>query len=42
MDMGRESRREKEAVTVESVFAPVTAAVLAGVICCRPDSRPGP
>ncbi|GHF41444.1 DUF6332 family protein [Streptomyces anulatus] len=32
MDMGRESRWEKDAMTVEIVFALVTAAVLAGVI----------
>ncbi|MFI8199455.1 DUF6332 family protein [Streptomyces sp. NPDC085942] len=32
MDMGRESRWEKDAATVEIVFAFVTAAVLAGVI----------
>ncbi|WP_371626301.1 DUF6332 family protein [Streptomyces sp. NBC_01116] len=32
MDMGRESRWEKDAVTVEIAFALVTAAVLAGVI----------
>ncbi|MFF5170589.1 DUF6332 family protein [[Kitasatospora] papulosa] len=32
MDMGRESRWEKDAMTVEVVFALVTAAVLAGVI----------
>ncbi|MFF1562978.1 DUF6332 family protein [Streptomyces sp. NPDC058293] len=32
MDMGRESRSEKDAMTVEIVFALMTAAVLAGVI----------
>ncbi|MFJ6087940.1 DUF6332 family protein [Streptomyces sp. NPDC092369] len=32
MDMGRESRWEKDAMTVEIVFALVTAAVLAAVI----------
>ncbi|MEU2069670.1 DUF6332 family protein [Streptomyces anulatus] len=32
MDMGRESRWEKDAMTVEIAFALVTAAVLAGVI----------
>ncbi|MEU9576419.1 DUF6332 family protein [Streptomyces chilikensis] len=32
MDMGRESRWEKDAMTVEIVFALVTAAALAGVI----------
>ncbi|MET9656832.1 DUF6332 family protein [Streptomyces sp. NPDC006510] len=32
MDMGRESRWEKDAMAVEIVFALVTAAVLAGVI----------
>ncbi|MEV6962480.1 DUF6332 family protein [Streptomyces sp. NPDC051207] len=32
MDMGRESRWKKDAMTVEIVFALVTAAVLAGVI----------
>ncbi|WP_179889090.1 DUF6332 family protein [Streptomyces sp. f51] len=32
MNMGRESRWEKDAMTVEIVFALVTAAVLAGVI----------
>ncbi|NYV77453.1 DUF6332 family protein [Streptomyces sp. UH6] len=32
MDMGRESRWEKDAMTVEIVFALVTAAVLAGVV----------
>ena len=32
MDMGRESRWEKDAMTVEIVFALVTGAVLAGVI----------
>lgn len=32
MDMGRESRWEKDAMTVEIVFALVTAAVLAGAI----------
>ncbi|WP_369206482.1 DUF6332 family protein [Streptomyces sp. PU-14G] len=32
MDIGRESRWEKDAMTVEIVFALVTAAVLAGVI----------
>ncbi|MGX1274929.1 DUF6332 family protein [Streptomyces phaeoluteigriseus] len=32
MDVGRESRWEKDAMTVEIVFALVTAAVLAGVI----------
>ncbi|GAA2433465.1 DUF6332 family protein [Streptomyces glaucus] len=32
MDMGRESRWEKDAMTVEIVFALVTAAVLAGLI----------
>ncbi|MEU0373635.1 DUF6332 family protein [Streptomyces sp. NPDC006283] len=32
MDMGRESRWDKDAMTVEIVFALVTAAVLAGVI----------
>ncbi|WP_448316194.1 DUF6332 family protein [Streptomyces sp. CO7] len=32
MDMGRESRWEKDAMTVEIVFALVTAAVLAGSI----------
>lgn len=32
MDMGRESRWEKDAMTVEIVFALVTATVLAGVI----------
>ncbi|MFL4953299.1 DUF6332 family protein [Streptomyces sp. MMS24-I31] len=32
MGMGRESRWEKDAMTVEIVFALVTAAVLAGVI----------
>lgn len=32
MDTGRESRWEKDAMTVEIVFAPVTAAVLAGVV----------
>ncbi|MFG3046655.1 DUF6332 family protein [Streptomyces sp. NPDC048241] len=32
MDMGRESRWEKDAVTVEIVFALVTAAALAGVV----------
>ncbi|MGW1974217.1 DUF6332 family protein [Streptomyces sp. NPDC001889] len=32
MDMGRESRWEKDAMTVEIVFALVSAAVLAGVI----------
>jgi hypothetical protein len=32
MDMGRESRWEKDAMTVEIVFAFVTAAVLAAVI----------
>ncbi|WP_181012443.1 MULTISPECIES: DUF6332 family protein [unclassified Streptomyces] len=32
MDMGRESRWEKDAMTVEIVFALVTAAVLAGGI----------
>jgi hypothetical protein len=32
MDMGRESRWEKDAMTVEIVFVLVTAAVLAGVI----------
>ncbi|MGW4551993.1 DUF6332 family protein [Streptomyces violaceorubidus] len=31
MDMGRESRWEKDAMTVEIVYALVTAAVLAGV-----------
>ncbi|MCU8591539.1 MULTISPECIES: DUF6332 family protein [Streptomyces] len=32
MEMGRESRWEKDAMTVEIVFALVTAAVLAGLI----------
>lgn len=32
MDMGRESRWDKDAMTVEIAFALVTAAVLAGVI----------
>lgn len=32
MDMGRESRWEKDAMTVEIVFALVTAAALAGLI----------
>ncbi|MFE0845856.1 DUF6332 family protein [Streptomyces rochei] len=32
MDMGRESRWEKDAMTVEIVFALVTAVVLAGVV----------
>ncbi|WP_030959553.1 DUF6332 family protein [Streptomyces sp. NRRL S-378] len=32
MDMGRESRWEKDAMTVEIVFALVTAAVLAAVV----------
>ncbi|MEU0597485.1 DUF6332 family protein [Streptomyces sp. NPDC006393] len=32
MDMGRESRWEKDAITVEIGFALVTAAALAGVI----------
>lgn len=32
MDMGRESRSEKDAMTVEIVFALMTAAVMAGVI----------
>ncbi|MFF4442445.1 DUF6332 family protein [Streptomyces sp. NPDC001621] len=32
MDTGRESRWEKDAMTVEIVFALVTAALLAGVI----------
>lgn len=32
MDMGRESRWEKDAMTVEIVFALVTAAVLAGAV----------
>lgn len=32
MDMGREPRWEKDAMTVEIVFALVTAAVLAGLI----------
>ncbi|MCM8555425.1 MULTISPECIES: DUF6332 family protein [Streptomyces] len=32
MDMGRESRWEKDAMTVEVVFALVTAAALAGLI----------
>ncbi|MGW5988806.1 DUF6332 family protein [Streptomyces anulatus] len=32
MNMGRESRWDKDAMTVEIVFALVTAAVLAGVI----------
>ncbi|GAA1433252.1 hypothetical protein GCM10009601_55470 [Streptomyces thermospinosisporus] len=32
MDMGRESRWEKDAMTVEIVFALVTAAALAAVI----------
>ncbi|MFD5558158.1 DUF6332 family protein [Streptomyces sp. NPDC127068] len=32
MDMGSESRWEKDAMTVEIVFALVTAAVLAGLI----------
>lgn len=32
MDMGRESRWKKDAMTVEIVFSLVTAAVLAGVI----------
>ncbi|MER5479536.1 DUF6332 family protein [Streptomyces sp. NPDC002734] len=32
MDMGRESRWEKDAMTVEIVFALVTAGVLAGAI----------
>jgi hypothetical protein len=32
MGMGRESRWEKDAMTVEIVFALVTAAVLAGLI----------
>ncbi|MFG3096033.1 DUF6332 family protein [Streptomyces sp. NPDC048202] len=32
MDMGRESRWEKDAVTVEIVFALVTASALAGVV----------
>ncbi|MGW6056693.1 DUF6332 family protein [Streptomyces sp. NPDC055189] len=33
MDMGRESRWEKDAMTVEIVFALVTAALLAGAVC---------
>ncbi|MCP9959195.1 DUF6332 family protein [Streptomyces sudanensis] len=32
MDRGRESRWEKDAMTVEIVFALVTAALLAGVV----------
>ncbi|WP_030843452.1 DUF6332 family protein [Streptomyces sp. NRRL F-4474] len=32
MDMGRESRWEKDAMTVEIVFALVTAALLAAVV----------
>ncbi|MEU6296325.1 DUF6332 family protein [Streptomyces erythrochromogenes] len=32
MDMGRESRWEKDAMTVEIIFALVTAAVLAAVV----------
>ncbi|MFJ5227309.1 DUF6332 family protein [Streptomyces sp. NPDC088400] len=32
MDMGRESRWEKDAMTVEIMFALVTAAVLAAVV----------
>ncbi|WP_432030481.1 DUF6332 family protein [Streptomyces sp. 1222.5] len=32
MDMGRESRWEKDAKTVEIIFALMTAAVLAGVV----------
>ncbi|MFE9929757.1 DUF6332 family protein [Streptomyces sp. NPDC005533] len=32
MDMGRESRWEKDAMTVEIVFALVTAAMLAAVV----------
>ncbi len=32
MDMGRESRWEKDAMTVEIVFALVTAAVLAAAV----------
>ncbi|MFC4496131.1 DUF6332 family protein [Streptomyces ovatisporus] len=32
MDMGRESRWDKDAMTVEIVFALVTAAVLAAVV----------
>ncbi|MFY0510542.1 DUF6332 family protein [Streptomyces anulatus] len=33
MDMGRESRWEKDAMTVEIVFALVTAVALAAAVC---------
>lgn len=40
MDMGRESRWEKDAMTVEIVFALVTAAVLAGLVLPSPGLSP--
>ncbi|MEV8445208.1 DUF6332 family protein [Streptomyces parvus] len=40
MDAGRESRWEKDAMTVEIVFALVTAAVLAGAVFAVTSARP--